>query len=70
MTGKNYRITSKVEFYNLSAEIIEYLIGTGLYGNNRAEVIQGLANRTIERLVKDGIVPTIKELKERVRNKR
>ena len=67
---KLYKITSEVEFYNLSAETIEYLIDTGLYGNSRSEVIQTLANKSIEKLVKDGIVPTIEELRKRLRNKR
>lgn len=66
---KLYRTASKVEFYQDSARIIDYLIGTGLYGNSRAEVIQNLTNKSIEHLVKDKIIPSIEEVERTLKEK-
>jgi len=58
-----YKVSVTIEGY--PAEIIDELVNTGLYGNSRAEVLRNLAFSRIEKIITDGILESIRELKRK-----
>ena len=58
-----YKVSVTIEGY--PAEIIDELVNTGLYGNSRAEVLRNLAFSRIEKIISDGILENIRELKRK-----
>ena len=49
-----YSVT--VKFYGLPAYVVDELVGTGLYGNNRAEVVRRLASDQIVEELRSGLL--------------
>ena len=58
-----YKVSVTIEGY--PAEIIDELVNTGLYGNSRSEVLRNLAFSRIEKIISDGILENIRELKRK-----
>ena len=58
-----YKVSVTIEGY--PAEIIDELVNTGLYGNSRAEGLRNLAFSRIEKIISDGILENIRELKRK-----
>ena len=58
-----YKVSVTIEGY--PAEIIDELVNTGLYGNSRSEVLRNLAFSRIEKIITDGILESIRELKRK-----